>query len=589
MAAGNKRSNPALWRIVPHEKGGSPKKQIKSIRREYQKQTREDAFRYPPLRKVGLQQALAGVELDLYIRHRSVPGWFDFVEPYLASPADVSLFSYRAVDTCLFLIVGNSLFAVTSGFGYRVFDGFTDYGFPFDVAKKLVANNFTAADVRELAGRRAGLAEVFRRPTSMSNSDSLGKVWKRLIARIDVDQLPAGSFIGSIIDPKKPAAIEVKSSFTLRKNMSVADLAALARELDGLPAASPEQLKQLAFLDNLYLVRSTELADQLKAQLFEDLRRAARRRQDLDLDLADPDDIAGFQTGSSYKLSRWELDTDPPDIADVLSILREHCGDVLSDAESFAKKFGSMRLSYSKSDSDDAALVRREAWKFMHGQVDLGQETYFLLDTNWYQAKGDYLANLKRDFLDEVFAADDPIYLDDDIGLLEWTRGTEAEYNAMQAGEAGFYFGDEVFVVTERGPIELFDLLKVDTAARKLYLIHAKDGFGAKMRDACSQISVARELIVQDKRTGKAVLTEYYAAWSKSPLNAGVSADAFLGWFDLPIVYVILASTASEFVPANFGRTLNSHIARREILTTRNEFRAAGASFRLAHTKRKKP
>jgi uncharacterized protein (TIGR04141 family) len=311
MAATNKRSNPALWRIVPHGEGGKPKKQITSIRREYRRLTREDAFRYPPLQKVRLQQKLPGVELELYIRHRSVPGWFDFVEPYLASPNDVSLFSYRAVDTCLFLIVADSLFAVTSGFGYRVFDEFTDYGFPFDVAKKLVANNFTSAEVRELAGRRAGPAEVFRRPTSMSNSDSLGKVWKRLIGRIDVDQLPAGSFIGSIIDPKKPAAIEVKSSFTLRKNMSVADLAALAQELDNLPDASPEQLKQLAFLDNLYLVRSAELADQLKTQLFENLRRAARKRHDLDLDLADPDDIAGFQTGASYKLSRWELDGDP--------------------------------------------------------------------------------------------------------------------------------------------------------------------------------------------------------------------------------------------------------------------------------------
>jgi uncharacterized protein (TIGR04141 family) len=279
----------------------------------------------------------------------------------------------------------------------------------------------------------------------------------------------------------------------------------------------------------------------------------------------------------------------PPDIADVLSILREHCGEALSDAESFAKRFGSMWLSYSKADTDDAALVRREAWKFMHGQVDLGKETYFLLDTNWYQAKGDYLANLKHDFLDEVFAADDPIYLSDDIGLLEWTQATEGEYNARQAEEADFYFGDEVFVVTGRGKVELFDLLKVDTSARRLYLVHAKDGFRAKMRDACSQISVARELITQDKRTGKAVLTEYYAEWSKSPLNADVSIDTFLGWFDLPIVYVILASTAATFVPANFGRTLNSHIARREILTTRNEFRAAGATFRLAHTNRKKP
>lgn len=588
MATSRKRPNPALWRIVQHGTGGSPKRQIRSILQTYRKLTRADAFTHPPLRQVALQQALPDVRLDLYVRHRSVPGWSDFVEPYLSSPRDVSLFSYTAVDTCLFLTVNGSLFAVTSGFGYRIFDDFTDYGFPFDVAKKLVANNFTAADARDLAGRRSGASEIYRRPTQISNSDSLGKVWKRLIGRIDMAVLPADSYIGSIIDPKKPAAIEVKSSFTLRRSMSIADLTSLAKELDNLPEASPQQLKQLAFLDNLYLVRSDELAERLKAQLFENLRHAVVRGFDLDIDVSDPDDIAGFQTGSSYKLSRWELENDPPDISDVLSILRKLSSSDLADADTFAKKFGGMWLSYSRTDGEDSTLVRREAWKFLHGQVDLGQAVYFLLDTNWYQVKGQYLANLKRDFLEEVFEEDDAIYLSEDIGLLEWSQATESEYNEKQADEPGYYFGDEVFARTDRGKIEIFDLLKVDTENRKLYVIHAKDGFGAKMRDACSQISVARELITQDKRTGKTILRDYYETWSKSPLNAGVTVETFLGWFDLPTIYVVLASTAGDFIPASFGKTLNSHIARREILTTRQEFRAAGATFKLAHTRRRK-
>jgi len=124
--------------------------------------------------------------------------------------------------------------------------------------------------------------------------------------------------------------------------------------------------------------------------------------------------------------------------------------------------------------------------------------------------------------------------------------------------------------------VELFDLLKVDREARRLYVIHTKDGFGAKMRDACSQISLSRELIAQDNKTGKKVLTEYYVRWSKAAPNANVPLAEFLSWFDLETVYLVLASTRTTFAPAAFGRTLNSHIARREILTTRNEFRATG-------------
>jgi uncharacterized protein (TIGR04141 family) len=315
MAASQKRSSTALWKVAPVEGGGSPRRQLSAIRETYAELSRRNPRRYPPIVPVGLRQRLDGVRLDLYVRNRSVAGWSDFIEPYLKNVDDIRMFPYRAVET------------------------------------------------------------------------------------------------------------------------------ALARALDTLPAAPEEQLRKLAFLDNLYLVRSSKLTDELKAQLFENLRLAALHGEELDIDISDPNDVAAFQTGSSFKLSRWALDGDPSDIDDVLSALRECCGTALADADAFAQKLGSMGLSYSQETQDDSIPVRRDAWKFMHGQVDLGGQTYFLLDANWYQVKGDYLSNLKRDFLDEVFAADEPIYLGEDIGLLEWTQSTERAYNAAQADLPGFYLG----------------------------------------------------------------------------------------------------------------------------------------------------
>lgn len=586
MTESQKRSSLALWKITPVEGARAPRRQITAIREAYAGLSRKDARRYPPTVPVELRQRLDGVVLELYVRNRRVAGWSGLIAPYLKDTADRGMFQYRAVDCCLFMATKRSLFAVTSGFGYKIFEEFTDYDFPFQVAKKLVANNFSASTVRELTGPRAAVSEIYRRPHSISGSDSLGKVWKGLIGRIDIDRLPAGSYIGSIIDTKKPPAVEVKSSFTLRRTMNLSELATLARELETLPEATEPQLRQLAFLDNLYPVRNSKQIDDLKAQLLENVRVAALDEVEIDIDVSDPTDIAAFLIGSSYKLSRWALEGDPPDIDNLLSALREHCANELNDARTFSEKFASMWLSYSQETGDDPQPVRHEAWKYLHGQVDLAGQTFFLLDAKWYQAKGDYLSNLKRDFLEEVFEAREPIYMGEDIGLLDWTQRSESAYNIAQATRPGFYFGDEIFAITERGPVELFDLLKVDLQARQLYVIHTKDGFGAKMRDACSQISLSRELIAQDTKTGKTVLTEYYARWSTAASNVDVSLSEFLSWFDLEIVYLVLASTRTTFAPAAFGRTLNSHIARREILTTRNEFRAAGAIFRLAHTHR---
>jgi hypothetical protein len=66
----------------------------------------------------------------------------------------------------------------------------------------------------------------------------------------------------------------------------------------------------------------------------------------------------------------------------------------------------------------------------------------------------------------------------------------------------------------------------------------------------------------------------------------GVSETVFLSWFDYDLIYVVLCSTNKEFVVEDFTKNrLPSHIARRKILTTKNEMKRNGRNFRLAHTK----
>lgn len=588
--ASDKRANPALWRIAVAP-DLTVAAQIEAIVESYGRLTRKDAANYPPLLPVSLRQRISGVVLNLYIRNRAVSGFYPFVADYLVTDSDRGKFTYRVVDACLFIATQDSLFAVTSGTGYRIFEDFADYAFPFDTARKLVANNFTASDVRELAGPRASRTEIYRRAKSISSSEAFGKVWKRLVGRLNTDLLSSGSYLGGIIDKSKPPAIEVKSSFTIRKSLTLAELASLAQELQSLPPPPQEQLTELAFLDNLYVVKNGVLVDQLQRRLIENLRQTAIAEVEFDLDICDPDDIAGYQTGSDYRLSRWPLPGDPPTKDDVIATLREHCDHVLDDPDLFHEKVTSLWFRYDKNPDEDATEVKRELHKFMHAQVEANNQTYFLLDKIWYQASGDYLGNLKRDFLAETFSGRQPIFIGTGLELQDWSETTESAYNRKQAGQPNFYFGDEIFAVTDRGKVELFDLLKVDPSSGTLYVIHVKDSFDAKMRDACSQISTSRDVISRDLINGKETLRKYYRdAWLPSPENAGLGVDeaTFLSWFDLDIVYVVAASTRTEFTKESFDKTLTSHIARREIIVTRNEFRATGETFRLAHTKRTK-
>jgi uncharacterized protein (TIGR04141 family) len=580
-----KRTNPSLWKIaVPDEQ--TPAETVSEVVDRYGALSKMQPTKYPPLTQVEIRQpATAG--LQLYTRKRRSLGLGPFLADYLADAERRNL-GFRTVDGCLFITTETSLFAVTSGPAHRIFEEYVDYSFPFEVAKRLVANNFTEEGIREISGIRAGRSDIYRRPQSISNSDSFGKVWKRLVGKLNTGLLPPGSFLATIIDPAKPPTLEMKSSFTVRKKLDLKEVIALVQELEGLPEPTAEQLKALSFLDNLYVVRGRDLIEQLRHQLIEDLRQfVVTGSAQHDLEIGDPDDLAAFQAGTDYRLSRVEVDGSPPTIEDLVPALKQQCAEVLDNAEEFCRRVESMYFRYQQDPEDASSEVRKELHKFLHGQVDLDGHAYFLLDKSWYRVQGKYLQNLKKDFINEVFEAPNPILLSADLGFIEWNHKDEDAFNRAQSGEDGFYYGDKIFARTDRGLVELFDLLRVDEEAKTLHIVHVKDSFNAKMRDACSQISISRDVVENDLKTDGSVLSSYFDEWcDKGGNTAGVERSRFLTWFDFRRTYLVLASTPTDFSVADVGNSLRSHIARREILVTRNEFAAAGTSFRLAHTRR---
>jgi uncharacterized protein (TIGR04141 family) len=571
------------------EEGGNPLTAQEDVVDGYRSLQSADGSKYAPLQKVELRQELDDATLDLYIRIRQGLGTQPFFSAYLANDSDKRRFQSRSVDTCLFITTADSLFAVTSGSGHHILTDYADYAFPFDVAKKLFANNFRATDIRSIAGATTSRTETYRRMQSIGTSDSFGKVWKRLVSRLNTKLLPDDSYFLKLVDPSRPPTIEIKSSFALKKSLDLRQLVLVAKELESLPEPSDEQRRQLSFLDNLYQVRSTTDKAELAELLVERVRRALTDGEAMDLDVCDPDDVARYYAGSNFKISYRPIDGEPPDADDVLDAVKIACADVLEDPAAFHRRFNSLRMSYTVDPASDSEFIARDLIKFMHGQVDRDGQAYFLLDRLWYRVQGEFLDNLKRDFIQEVFDGTDPIFMGNELSFRNWHRVDEAGFNEAQAKVADYYYGDKIFAVSDMGKVELFDLLKVDLAARRLYVIHVKDGFDAKLRDACSQIQMSAEVITQDIKDRKEVLKKYYVDWRKHEINRRKRIDetTFLNWFDLSITYIVLVSTRRTFTALTFQRDLlMSHIARRETLATFNEFRGRGNVFRLAHTPR---
>ncbi|UIJ59860.1 TIGR04141 family sporadically distributed protein [Amycolatopsis acidiphila] len=587
----SKRSNNAIWKLVV-EDDETPVQTVDHILSRYSELRKGNPSQYQKLEQIQTDQPFASVELQLWVRSAWSRGLLPFLKSYLASEEDEEKFFRSSLDVCLFIATKSSLFAITSGNGYRILSDYVDYSFAFDTAKKLIANNFKEADVREITGPRTGRTETYRYGYSISKSESFGKVWKRLVGRLDSTRLGPKSYLRAIIDPNRPPALELKSSFVLRKSLDLRQLISLVHELEALPEPTKEHALELSFLDSLYPVKPKGHREQLNRRLIEEFRLYLVEGKSIDLDICDPEDVAQYYAGTSFKLGRWPiLAADPPEKEHLRNILLDKLRvEILEDSRLFYEKVKSMRLSYLPADEDNEShRVVHELHKYFHAQVQSNGDTYFLLDKIWYRSQGTFLENLKTDFLEETFDAPDRILLSDLPGKKPWTAKDEDGFNRNQATAENYYYGDKIFAVSDRGKIELFDLLLQDQASGVLYVIQVKDGFDAKMRDACSQIATAADVIESDLKHEKSQLRAYYKEWAANAENSSstLTEEQFLALFDAQErCYVVLAATKTDFTRETFETELPSHIARREVITTRQELKGKGITFRLVHTKK---
>ncbi|MFI9503805.1 DUF6119 family protein [Nocardia sp. NPDC052566] len=582
----SKRSNNSVWKLLlPADT--LPSTLVDAVVTAYGAQVDHESGKQE-LIPVPLDQPIPGVRLDLYVRNSYSTGLLPLVRAYLCRKDDAAILHVKGADALLFLSTESNVFVVTSGAAYRIIADFVDYHFPFETAKKLISNNFTAADVRDMTGSTLTRSATYRRVYSIEKSEAMDTIWKKLVGRLDTERINGDNILSEIVNLDRPPAVEIKSAFVLRQRMDLAGICKLIQCLESLPEPSEEYRRELAFLDNLYPIRNEkELAKNLTREFIDSIRRELLGAETPDLDVLDPYEVTTFTAGVDFRLGGTALGDYAPGIDDLTPLLMADLGAYLEDPQRFCNEFLKLTLSYQIDPDDTSKRIRHKLLDFLHGQVDLADATYFRIDKVWYRSLGDFLENLRNDFIDDVFKSGNPISLGSEVEFLRWTDGDEHSFNELQATEADFYFGDEVFAKARGGKVELFDLLKVDEAGGKVYVIHTKKGFGVKMRDACSQIRISADTIEGDLDNGKKVLSKYYQEeWSKVTSNSSTDEATFLSWFDLRRVYVVLCSTGYTFDAPDFVRNrLRSHIARREVLATRNELKGRGRQFRLAHTR----
>ncbi|MFC5271699.1 DUF6119 family protein [Adhaeribacter terreus] len=165
-------------------------------------------------------------------------------------------------------------------------------------------------------------------------------------------------------------------------------------------------------------------------------------------------------------------------------------------------------------------------------EISILNSPYFLIDDNWYKVRGDFIKAIN----DQCSTM---------IKINEWSSHpltTPWPLDEMDEGEYNLqYINTEGFIVMDKilgQHIELCDLLY--ESDDKIYLIHVKEGFDAKIRDLTNQVSISSNRLWNDLKSDSKFLTEVFERLLKSGnLKQSISKDEFLKKFEKEIIYVI--------------------------------------------------
>ncbi|MCK4592033.1 TIGR04141 family sporadically distributed protein [Candidatus Parcubacteria bacterium] len=594
MSKKNKQNNLAIWKIDKKVFGDgnlSCKNIIEEIKKNYflketDKKQKDREYETRNIDIVPLiKNEFNNKKLLVLHRKRFSYGWKYFlgdkINTDIANDKNKNIFTNTNNDFVCFIYDENDIFAITSGAGYFIIQDYIDDSFPLDIAKKIFLGKFKYKETRDLTSVTYTKAENYRRTYSFSKSETFGQIWKKLMGEIDKDVIKSVPELSLIFDINSQKAInaEMKSSFTFRKSVTFEEIIQLINAIQKLPPQTKKSLIKLSFLDSLKEESKKDKKDKLQKALLKKIftiLRDDKYNEAGDFDFCHPVKVFDFFAGQKYSVNNIELPyTDYPSAEDVLKFIKEKNIVNLTDFDEFSKCFQKLTFSFSKTDND--FKIEKNLTQYFHGEVEHNNTTYFLVDGKWYKPMGTFLDSLSNMFIDEIFGADG--VFDNSVPFMEWNKNTKGKYienkfNKEQSKVSkNFYLGDKIFILTGNGEIELFDLLYVQD--KKLFIIQVKNGFGASVRDACSQIQIAADIIEDDiKNGGKERLKEYYKKWSVEEDN-NLSEKQFLRLFDREREYVLAFATKHDFSKKTFeSNKLKSSIAKFELIGLANEFRA---------------
>ncbi len=603
-----KKNGVSIWRVRGIE-GVKPTEIIRQIVHNHNSDL-SDELDAQKLHKVcDVATSVDGYRSILYAKRRKTEGIFPFIAQninYEGTRSDEAIrdkvaaeLRYSVVDTVLFIYRRDALYAVTTASGHHIVKDYADDDFPMEVAVRILSGELQSSRSRMLSGATYSETKVYRRAYSISDSEAFGKIWKDLVGHIDSTTVKDYPLLKDFVSGRGSTRADIRSSFTLAKTISPAELFKLIDEIHRLHQMSltDERRRIFSFVESTKPVKSRIEQDKLTDELLKQLRNDIRSGDPAGgFDVCHPDEVEKFFLNMyayfycERSLHRFADDSEYGrlDYASLVWALHQtglKSGKMSFD--NFKKKILGLKIGFSVN--DDEPEIKTDLLRYLHGEITVGGSTYFMIDGRWYEAPGQFLDKLaeffRQDIVDHGLLIENIPFVDYPLPDPAVTRDyREGRFNVMQSRQPDFYYGDKISAWYKNAPIELFDLLWISDGVT--YVIQVKNEFAGGMRDAMSQITMSARAL---RDTGReSMLAAYYDKWASLGHDKNLSKEGFIDLFNRKVVFVVASAHKYEFTVANLmdSSKFSSHIAKFEVHQAWKEFHSEDWELRLARVKK---
>ena len=483
------------------------------------------AKKYTPTTS-GHRQEVGGVEFITYhtqLDNNSHPWNSAFVE-------QLGLNGTVYENVASFFEVDGEIFAISAGHGVGLFARYIDGDFPIQVAQRIMHPNPTSANERIVAGNVFGRTQSFRRQQAISASRNISSVWQSLGGKLIESVVEEPAFKNMFNRETKVVNADFSGYILIKKSIEVQRLPQLAKWLleKFLTPLTEDQRRGFDYLNCLEKIsrfRDKDFINRLNCEYAGYLLKEQPDKHAVEVDFAHSR-YNDFLLATSFKI--FGHGGEPVEFAAecvynsesapfVLSKLRDYVNEIKGDEELDDEGMYELLkdINMEVQTGDAISSFHSSIMNYFQGEFTYEGITYFRIDNNWYRASSSFIEVVNEEF--EKLLREDFFRLreDENVDILPSEIGVtnEGKYNRS-------YDKIDDCIVTDKllaDGIEIADIIRI-TNEGKIHIYHNKYGFGASMRDVCSQLSLSMSIISQildSQDSGREILDKYYETIKK--------------------------------------------------------------------------